>query len=236
MVIPVELDYLLSLPLPNAVEALSYDTILTERLNRYGALLPRWSGELDSPLYKIAETESLREYAIRQLQNRNIISTFLPYASGSTLTQLALWAGLKRERYSDIDLKLRIINRLRSHPGTRRGLIALAKISSVNVSDANVEFAVNNRGSTFYALGPGQVELTAPEQADLTSWLNETDHTILDVVASVAAVVKTPLTIAVTARYFASTVDGTTLANNIRQAIYQWIDRSSVLGGTDTQT
>ena len=76
------------------------------------------------------------------------------------------------------------------------------------------------------------MELTAPEQADLTSWLNETDHTILDVVASVAAVVKTPLTIAVTARYFASTVDGTTLANNIRQAIYQWIDRSSVLGGT----
>ena len=141
MVIPVELDYLLSLPLPNAVEALSYDTILTERLDRYGALLPRWSGELDSPLYKIAETESLREYGIRQLQNRNIISTLLPYATGSTLTQLALWAGLKREGYSDIDLKLRIINRLRSHPGTRRGLIALAKISSVNVSDANVEFA-----------------------------------------------------------------------------------------------
>ena len=232
MVTPVELNYLLSLPLPNAVEQVSYDSILTERLTQYQNLLPTWSGTTDSPLYKVAETESLREFTVRQIHNRSIIATLLPYATDATLTQLALWAGLKRGTYSDSALRLRIINRLRAHPGTKKGLIALAKISSVDVADANVSFATDNRTSTFYALGPGQVDLTVPELADLTSWMNQDDHTILDVAAVSGATTRIPLTIAVTARYFVGTVDGTTLADNIRAAVYAWIDSNSVLGNT----
>ena len=232
MVTPVELNYLLSLPLPNAVEQVSYDSILTERLAQYAYLLPAWSATPDSPLYKVAETESLREFTVRQIHNRSIIATLLPYATGTTLTQLALWAGLKRDEYSDPDLRLRIINRLRAHPGTRRGLISLAKIGSVNVADANVSFATNNRASTFYALGPGQVDLTAQELVDFIAWMNQEEHTILDVEAVSGAVTRIPLTIEVTARYFVGTVDGTTLAEKIRTAIYEWIDINSVLGNT----
>ena len=235
MTTPIQLSYLLSLPLPNAVEELSYDTILSERIAGYSSLLPDWSGSTDSPVYKIAETESLREFTLRQIHNNQIRRAFLPFATGSTLRQLALWARyIPGDEEDDNTVKLAIINRIRSSPVTRTGLIALAKVSSVTVLDANVEFSiVNNKWqTTLYALGDSQADLTAQEQVDLLAWMNLSGHTILDSEAIIGAVTKTPLTISVTAYYFPGVVDGTTLAVYVRDAIYNWINENSRLGNT----
>ena len=235
MTTPVQLSYLLSLPLPNSVEEISYDTILSERLAGYSSLLPDWSGSTDSPLYKIAETESLREFTLRQIHNNQIRRTLLPFATGSTLRQLALWARYVPEVGEDDNTtKLQIINRVRASPVTRTGLIALAKVSSVFVSDANVDFSVvaNRWQTTVYALGDSQADLLPAEQVTLLAWMNQTGHTILDSVAVMGVVTKTPLTISVTAYYIPGVVDGATLAVDVRDAIYNWIDENSRLGNT----
>ena len=235
MTTPVQLSYLLSLPLPNAVEELSYDTILSERLAGYSSLLPDWSGSIDSPVYKIAETESLREFTLRQIHNNQIRRALLPFATGSTLRQLALWARyIPGGEEDDNTTKLAIINRIRASPVTRTGLIALSKVSGVAVSDANVEFSVVNNQwqTTLYALGNSQSDLIAQEQADLLEWMNLPGHTILDSEAVIGVITKTPLTVSVTAYYLSGVVDGTTLAVSVRDAIYTWINENSRLGNT----
>ena len=217
MTTPVQLSYLLSLPLPNAVEEISYDTILSERLVGYSSLLPDWSGSTDSPVYKIAETESLREFTLRQIHNNQIRRALLPFATGSTLRQLALWARyIPGDEEDDNTIKLAIINRVRASPVTRTGLIALAKVSSVFVSDANVDFSVvaNRWQTTVYALGASQAELLPDEQVTLLSWMNQTGHTILDSVAVMGVVTKTPF------NYFCNSV------------LYSWSSRRYYLGCT----
>ena len=225
----ITLEYLNSLPLPNSIEELSYETILAERVTGYRARLPEWTVAIDSPLYKIAEEESFREYVLRQVINRNSRSNLIPYARGTTLQHIAALHGVLAGESSDDQLTLKVANRVRETPVTIPGIIALAKVGDVPVVDASVGVDIPGKTITLYALKADHVDLTAEEQTTIRTRMNLSNNVILDFSVVNGAVIRTPLVINLTVFYYASLIDAVTLERDVRAAVYRWIDRNSIL-------
>lgn len=233
MVQPVGLDYLRSLPLPNTIEELSYDTILEERITEYARLNPAWNRSQDSILYKVAVAESFREYTMRQQFNQRIRGSLLPYAGGSTLRHIALLEGVGEYTGTDNDLTLHIVNRSRRSASTEEGIIAIAKTGPVSVADATVQFSETTvRNYTVFLLKKDFEDLTAAERVEMSLFLSRLENKFLGANVSLGTVMHTALNIAVTVSYYPEEIDAPTLLMDTRRAIYNWIDANARLGNT----
>lgn len=84
------------LPAPDIVEALDYETILSQRLARFreildaGNILPDWDATLEGDvIVKLVEEAAYREFLMRQRINEGAKAVMLAFAVGSDLDHLA---------------------------------------------------------------------------------------------------------------------------------------------------
>ena len=89
---------LAQLPAPAVVEALDYETILSQQLADLRRRAPEYDALVESdPAYKILEVSAYRELLVRQRINDTARSILLAYAAGSDLEHLAALFGVTRQ-------------------------------------------------------------------------------------------------------------------------------------------
>ena len=92
---PIDLS---TLPAPDVVETLSFETILIEMLADLRTRAPSFTALLESdPAYKILEVAAYRELLIRQRVNDGSRAVMLAYSTGADLEQLAGLFGVTRK-------------------------------------------------------------------------------------------------------------------------------------------
>lgn len=92
---PIDLS---TVPAPNVVEALSYETILAAMLADLQARDTAFTALVESdPAYKILEVAAYRELLIRQRVNDGARAVMLAYATGSDLENLSALFGVTRK-------------------------------------------------------------------------------------------------------------------------------------------
>lgn len=92
---PIDLS---TLPAPDVVQTLSFETILAEMLANLRERDPAFTALVESdPAYKILEVAAYRELLIRQRVNDGARAVMLAYATGSNLEQLAGLFGVTRK-------------------------------------------------------------------------------------------------------------------------------------------
>lgn len=92
---PIDLS---TLPAPDVVQTLSFETILAEMLDDLQTRDPAFTALVESdPAYKILEVAAYRELLIRQRVNDGARAVMLAYATGSNLEQLAGLFGVTRK-------------------------------------------------------------------------------------------------------------------------------------------
>jgi phage-related baseplate assembly protein len=92
---PIDLS---TLPAPDVVETLSFETIFTEMLADLRTRDPSFTALLESdPAYKILEVAAYRELLIRQRVNDGARAVMLAYSTGADLEQLAGLFGVTRK-------------------------------------------------------------------------------------------------------------------------------------------
>jgi len=103
-----------SLPDPQIVEALSFQTIFNELRADFSTRFPQFSALVESdPAIKLLEVAAYRETILRARVNDAFKATLLAFAAGSDLDNLAAFYGLTRiEQETDAELKDRTINRI----------------------------------------------------------------------------------------------------------------------------
>lgn len=103
-----------TIPAPEIVEELDYETILQAMITDLQSRDPSYSEILESdPGVKILEVAAARELILRQRINEALRATLLRYALGSDLDNLATFYGVTRlTNESDEDLKGRTIDRI----------------------------------------------------------------------------------------------------------------------------
>jgi phage-related baseplate assembly protein len=98
---PIDLS---TVPAPNVVEALSYETILAAMLADLRARDTAFTALVESdPAYKILEVAAYRELLIRQRVNDGARAVMLAYATGSDLENLSALFGVTRKILSPGD-------------------------------------------------------------------------------------------------------------------------------------
>jgi phage-related baseplate assembly protein len=86
-----------TLPAPDVIEELSFETIFSEMLADLQARDPAFSALLESdPAYKILEVAAYRELLVRQRVNDAARAVMLAYATGADLDQLGALLGVVR--------------------------------------------------------------------------------------------------------------------------------------------
>jgi hypothetical protein len=84
-----------TLPAPDVVEPLDYESIYQAALAEFRARMPDWSAELESdPVLKLIEVFAYRELLIRARVNEAAQSVMLAYATGADLDQIGFDARL----------------------------------------------------------------------------------------------------------------------------------------------
>jgi phage-related baseplate assembly protein len=92
---PIDLS---TLPPPDVVEALSFETILAAMLADLQARDPQFSALVESdPAFKILEVAAYRELLIRQRVNDGARAVMLAYSTGADLENLAALFGVTRQ-------------------------------------------------------------------------------------------------------------------------------------------
>lgn len=139
-----------SLPAPEIIERLDFETILQEMIADLQARDPSYTEILESdPGVKILEVAAARELILRQRINDALQATLLRYAGGADLDNLAAFYGILRlEGEADAAVRVRVIERIMgsSTAGGAAWYRAAALTSSPLVRDAAVS-----------SPGPGQV-------------------------------------------------------------------------------
>lgn len=100
---PIDLS---RLPLPEAVEVLDFETILSVRKALLVALHPELADVLaleSEPIVKLLEENSFRELLIRARVNDSVRAVLLPTATGADLENLASLFGVERKIVVDAD-------------------------------------------------------------------------------------------------------------------------------------
>lgn len=95
-----------ALPMPDAVEQLDYEAILSEMRALLVALAPDLADALQlesDPLSKLTEVGALREVIVRARANDSVRAVILALATGSTLDQLVALLGVARQTVIDAD-------------------------------------------------------------------------------------------------------------------------------------
>ncbi len=103
-----------SLPDPQIVEALSFQTIFNELRVDFGERFPEFSALVESdPAIKLLEVAAYRETILRARVNDAFKATLLAFAAGTDLDNLAAFYGLNRiAQETDAELRDRTINRI----------------------------------------------------------------------------------------------------------------------------
>ena len=103
-----------TIPLPEIIEELDYESILAEMLADLTARDPSYTEILESdPGVKILEVAAARELILRQRINDALKATLLRYAIGGDLDNLAAFYGVTRlTGEGDSQLKVRTIERI----------------------------------------------------------------------------------------------------------------------------
>lgn len=103
-----------SIPDPEIIEALDFETILAGMIADLQARDPSYSEILESdPGIKILEVAAARELILRQRINDALQATLLRYAGGADLDNLASFYGVTRlEDETDAALRARVIERI----------------------------------------------------------------------------------------------------------------------------
>ncbi len=133
-----------SLPVPNIIETLNFETILAEMKNDLKEKLPEWNADnLESdPGLKILEIAAYRELILRQRVNDAARANLLSYAKNLDLDHLAEFYGLERlEGESDEELRERIVTHIKgfSVGGTSDSYKATALGANPNIRDIAVD-------------------------------------------------------------------------------------------------
>lgn len=100
---PIDLS---ALPLPDAVETLDYEVILTEMRDTLLALAPDLAAALaleSDPLPKLLEVAAYREMILRACVNDSVRAVMLALASGGDLDQLVALLGVDRQVVVEAD-------------------------------------------------------------------------------------------------------------------------------------
>lgn len=103
-----------SIPDPEIIEALDFETILGEMIADLQARDPSYTEILESdPGVKILEVAAARELILRQRVNDALRATLLRYAGGADLDNLAAFYAVTRlEDETDTALRVRVIERI----------------------------------------------------------------------------------------------------------------------------
>lgn len=103
--IRAEID-LTALPVPDAVEQLDYETILSESRATLLALAPEVEDVLaleSEPLNKLLQTDAFRELIMRGRANDSVRAVMLALATGADLDQLVALLGVQRQAVVEAD-------------------------------------------------------------------------------------------------------------------------------------
>jgi phage-related baseplate assembly protein len=133
-----------SLPAPDIIETLDFETILSAMKNDLKQKLPEWdAADLESdPGVKILEVAAYRELIIRQRVNDAARANLLSYAKNLDLDHLAEFYGLERlEGESDEELRERTVSHIKgfSVGGTSDSYKSTALGSDSDIRDIAVD-------------------------------------------------------------------------------------------------
>ncbi|CAG9000666.1 MAG: hypothetical protein CENE_02666 [Candidatus Celerinatantimonas neptuna] len=93
-----------ALPVPDLIETLDYETVLSEMISRYQTENPDFDALLESdPIYKALEVASYFRVKDRQRVNEAAKAVMLAYASGSDLDQIAARYNVQRQIITPAD-------------------------------------------------------------------------------------------------------------------------------------
>lgn len=242
---PIDLS---QLPAPSVVEALDYETILSEMLDDLRARDEQFDALVESdPAYKILQVAAYRELIVRQRVNEASRSVMLAYATGTDLDQLAALFGVQRliiapgdpEAIPPIDAVLESDREFR-----RRIQLSLEGFSTAGPEGAYVYHALSADGAVLDASAvspaPGEVVVTVLDRNG-DGWA---DQTLVEAVeAAVSAETVRPLTDHVTVQsaqivpyriratlYMFDGPDSTVVMDNARAAVQQYADDNHRLG------
>lgn len=143
------------LPLPESVETIDFEALLSEIIDLLRDLHPAFTATVESdPAYKIAEVIAYREILLRQRVNEGIKSTLLAYATGATLDHLGAYYGVARlvvdegdpergipvemERNEDYRARIQMAPEGFSVAGPAGAYISHARAADARVVDAGV--------------------------------------------------------------------------------------------------
>lgn len=182
-----------SIPAPEIIEELDYETILAAMITDLQARDPSYTDILESdPGVKILEVAAARELILRQRINDALKATLLRYAGGGDLENLAAFYGVTRlVAETDEALRARVIERIMgsSTAGGRSWYRYQALTASPLIADVNVD-------SPF----PGEVRVSVLSQQNDGTASSELLALVDDVVQSDAVRVITDTVTTVSAQ------------------------------------
>lgn len=95
-----------SLPAPDIVETIDFETILAVLVAEYQTLNPDWDATIESdPVLKLLQVCTTREVHLRQRTNDATKGVMLAYAKGSDLDHLGALFGVQRQIVTPADLE-----------------------------------------------------------------------------------------------------------------------------------
>ena len=133
-----------SLPAPEILETIDFETLLESMKDYLQNNLPEWTGrDIESdPINKVLEVFSYRETLLRQRINEAAQANLLNFATSGDLEQLAIFYGIKRQvDETDSELRARTITHIKgfSVGGTADAYKAKVLSVSSNIRDISLD-------------------------------------------------------------------------------------------------
>ena len=227
-------DFLRSIPSPEAVEEVSYQTVLDEIIGGLRTELPDWAASPNDPLYAAAERLALREVERAQYINSQFRQNFIPTAGGTNLDNLAALVGITRnDGESDDDFRARIPHVIASQAiGTPQAFRTFAIEANAAIADVSVSASSTNTGIdyTVYAAKDAGVALSSTERTALQTYLDHDDRKPLGTDVTVSATTETAYTITVALTYDSREYTLGALQDAARASLYGYIDEHLGIG------
>ena len=133
-----------SLPAPEILEPISFETLLESMKDYLQNNLPEWTGrDIESdPINKVLEVFSYRETLLRQRINEAAQANLLNFATAGDLEQLCIFYGIERQTdETDSELRARTITHIKgfSVGGTADAYKAKVLSVSSNIRDISLD-------------------------------------------------------------------------------------------------
>lgn len=227
-----------SIPAPEIIEALDFETILGEMITDLQDRDPSYSEILESdPGIKILEVAAARELILRQRINDALRATLLRYASGGDLDNLAAFYGVTRlTDETDAAFRSRVIERIMG--SSTAGGAAWYRYQALSASPDVRDAAVSSPAS-------GQVQVAVlskvgngtPSSALLSTVTNVVTSDSVRVITDVVSVVSATITtVPVTAQVYLYPETPIDVFNGLQASLSAAFAASSGLGWDVTRS